>query len=671
MVASFSEKTPPGFDRKSDVYDKWKKRFQLWRDITDVTKAKQGGLLVLCLDDETQEAVLDKVTNVQIKSEEGVTVIFSYLDNLFKVDESVSAYEAYEEFKCYRRPGELSISDYCREFNRRYAKVKKDGTKLAEHLLGFKLLKSAGLKRNEELLIKATVVEMSYEAVMHQLKKVFNGSSTSEMSGSSADVTVKEPIDYTHNVAYRGTRLDRKFNGYGQRDPYSQIENFDQRGNYGSDNRWDDRKQNRDAKGNNSKRCRGKNAIDSYGNVTRCRICESINHWEKHCPDLRNRGQDICQKGLQFGSGHTEMRLPYMVDSGTNDKVEDRIVHEVLSESSSSYVAVQKAVFKDIEDYEASDMSVEDGDHNTPTDRRTLNCPFCDAEVEGESHICEELALTLHQGILDTVEFEKIPKNKLHEFRPSLECKDFRNHENNDLILRNQCKQLEEKVSDYCKCDGQKLDQRLECARTKVRNSLPRNAMDTSKMTSSPMTFTSLGLSESTALNCTSKQSLIKETQPSLRVAPCRRSNRNKRRGVYNTKETYCVAGNRLSCTYTHWDTLYEGPATVLDRETKKISKRSQSYERIHARINTGILLDKQTKKAWKRRKKKRTINRNHPCNLVLQKNKKLEVWKRRKRNCNRRKEREKTVTYKKLWKRRKKRKKLVGSYILVMKTLG
>ena len=30
---------------------------------------------------------------------------------------------------------------------------------------------------------------------------------------------------------------------------------------------------------------RHKNSIDSHGNISRCRICESISHWEDDCPD--------------------------------------------------------------------------------------------------------------------------------------------------------------------------------------------------------------------------------------------------------------------------------------------------------------------------------------------------------------------------------------------------
>ena len=110
MASSFTEKTPPAFDRKTDNYEKWKQRFKIWQSITDVNKTKQGGLLVLRLDDDTQDAILELTTADEIKAEEGVTTILGHLDNIFQVDESISAYEAYEVFDSYCRPAELSTT---------------------------------------------------------------------------------------------------------------------------------------------------------------------------------------------------------------------------------------------------------------------------------------------------------------------------------------------------------------------------------------------------------------------------------------------------------------------------------------------------------------------------------------------------------------------------------
>ena len=196
MASSFNDKTPPPFDVKRDEYLKWKKRFQLWQSITDVAKAKQGGLLVLRLDDVTQENILELLTTDEIKTDNGVQKIFVELDQMFQVDVSVSAYAAYEEFECYRRPAKLSISEYCREFQQKLAKVKASGTVLSDHVLAQKLLKSANLKDKEEKLIKATVIEMTYEAVTKQLKKVFSNHISPRLSSTVSEMGVQDSLEY-------------------------------------------------------------------------------------------------------------------------------------------------------------------------------------------------------------------------------------------------------------------------------------------------------------------------------------------------------------------------------------------------------------------------------------------------------------------------------------------
>ena len=55
---------------------------------------KQGGYLILRLDDLTQEAVLESVSTNDIKTDQGVTKILAALDKMFEVDKSVTAYEA-------------------------------------------------------------------------------------------------------------------------------------------------------------------------------------------------------------------------------------------------------------------------------------------------------------------------------------------------------------------------------------------------------------------------------------------------------------------------------------------------------------------------------------------------------------------------------------------------
>ena len=67
-MSFFSDKTPPSFDKKINNYEIWKKKFSIWQNVTDIDDTKQGGMVVLNLDEETQAAIFDAVTCDDITS---------------------------------------------------------------------------------------------------------------------------------------------------------------------------------------------------------------------------------------------------------------------------------------------------------------------------------------------------------------------------------------------------------------------------------------------------------------------------------------------------------------------------------------------------------------------------------------------------------------------------
>ena len=46
MASAFSVNTPPSFNRSTDNYTKWRKKFDIWQGVTDVEKTKQGGSMM-------------------------------------------------------------------------------------------------------------------------------------------------------------------------------------------------------------------------------------------------------------------------------------------------------------------------------------------------------------------------------------------------------------------------------------------------------------------------------------------------------------------------------------------------------------------------------------------------------------------------------------------------
>jgi hypothetical protein len=246
----FSEKSPPPFNRSKDDYTRWKTKFQLWREITEVVKTKQAPLMVLRLDDVTQEDIMDLMTLTQMKEEDGVDILLDHLDKMFKNDEAVIAYDLYEKFVLYQRQPEMSVKDYCAEFQRRYSKVTSSGTQLSDHVLAHKLLNSATLTDRETQLIKATISEMTYNNMLVQLQKVFNS--------DASQMTYRESKQ--SEVFYRGIQGGL----YGNSGYELRCSNSIQQ---------------------SPKKQDGKNPKDIYGKVSRCRICDSVNHWQNYCPD--------------------------------------------------------------------------------------------------------------------------------------------------------------------------------------------------------------------------------------------------------------------------------------------------------------------------------------------------------------------------------------------------
>ena len=197
---SYSEKSPPGFNRSTDEYDKWKKKFDVWQLITEVPKARQGGLLILKLDDTTQDEVLEQIQMDEIAADDGIKKVIDILDKLFKKDASITAFELYENFVTYTRPQNCSISEYCHEFHRRHQKVKAIGAVLPEPVLAYHLLKSSNISEQGMRLVKTTISKMTYDEMSAQLKKAFS-------SGlhSSSQINVKtEEEEFPENETLYG-----------------------------------------------------------------------------------------------------------------------------------------------------------------------------------------------------------------------------------------------------------------------------------------------------------------------------------------------------------------------------------------------------------------------------------------------------------------------------------
>ena len=164
-------KAPPSLAACSS-YEIWQKEIKIWQLCTDLAKTKQGPAIFLTLEGQAREAVLELEVK-DLGSETGVENLTKKLDSLYLKDKTQSAYEAYDAFERFKRPVEMSMTEYIIEFECLMSKTKSYGSDMSSDILAYRLLKSANLSEAHEQLARATTSDPTYDNMKSQLRKIF------------------------------------------------------------------------------------------------------------------------------------------------------------------------------------------------------------------------------------------------------------------------------------------------------------------------------------------------------------------------------------------------------------------------------------------------------------------------------------------------------------------
>ena len=307
-TARTSIKDPPVLNDEKSFND-WKKELEFWQIATDVKPEKQGATVFLSLKGKSREAVLE-MSAAEIKTANGLDAIVAKLDTLWKEDENLEAFNAYERFEKFKRPSDMSVNDYIIAFERLNNKLAATDTTLPEGVLAYRLLKSAGLTMEQEQLAKATVGEFTYKAMCTKLKSIFGDSQKKQEGRSSTTDAIQHLPEMKNEAMYmeeayynnqrnygpskdvrgagewkgnagRGRQDDRRgYNNWqpGNRQPWRQgaSPTWRQQGSSGSYNRgYQAQAQDTRPK---------QNPLDVHGQQTRCLTCGSTTHWRANCP---------------------------------------------------------------------------------------------------------------------------------------------------------------------------------------------------------------------------------------------------------------------------------------------------------------------------------------------------------------------------------------------------
>ena len=122
--------------------------------MTDLRKDKQGVAIALSLqeDDKTQirEKVFEQISLDDLKKEDGLDTLITFLDSHLKKDDLADSLEKFEDF---HRQSEMSITEYIAFFDSWYRKIEKLNMKLPSEILAFKLLGKTNIDKEEEMLV--------------------------------------------------------------------------------------------------------------------------------------------------------------------------------------------------------------------------------------------------------------------------------------------------------------------------------------------------------------------------------------------------------------------------------------------------------------------------------------------------------------------------------------
>ena len=310
---------PPKFSADRPYAD-WLRLVRWWKIQSDLADDKKGVALASSLEGRALDAVLE-LDDKEINADDGVEKIIVKLDALFKKNTLTEKIECIEQFESIIRPEHKSVKDYIAEFDKCINKLRVHKIEYPEDVKGFKLLKGANVQPNEEKLIRATIDDITYDRVLKKLKDVYGQEKPSQPSFNlKAESTLYTPMEtalYTPmetpydeelfgddseyvdeeeaNDTFYAPRQRRVHFGrqnyrpgqptnsryQGGASPSAPSQNFRQGA---SSSNW------RNSKPGSppihpQNRARGKNPISRTGIQTRCRLCQSINHWEKECPD--------------------------------------------------------------------------------------------------------------------------------------------------------------------------------------------------------------------------------------------------------------------------------------------------------------------------------------------------------------------------------------------------
>lgn len=177
----------PVLDGKT-IYSDWKKRVDWWQQATSVSPEARAATLIMHMSGKPEEVAI-QLNSATLSVDGGVKLLIAELDKLYEKDQTQSIFTAIDSFITYRRPKDMSMEEYIREFSQRHKNlVQRRGKDVIfeDGILAYFLLHHANLSETQKTLIRATISDLSYSKMEEQLKRAYGEECCGKKSSSSS-----------------------------------------------------------------------------------------------------------------------------------------------------------------------------------------------------------------------------------------------------------------------------------------------------------------------------------------------------------------------------------------------------------------------------------------------------------------------------------------------------
>ena len=264
---------PPAFN-SAKSYERFKQELLAWREITELSKNKQGIAVALSLPDDDENKIKDKVFDQialdELKDENGLNILIAFLDEHLGKDDLADSIEKFEDFDDFKRKDGQTIQEFIAMFDSKYRKIEKKDMSLPSEILAFKLLKKANITKEEKLLVLTGMnfdnKAYLYEEAKSSLKK-FKGDSIHARDNENVNIKL-EPVYLAENEdILLAAGYVKNYTFYDRRQREGQCR-YESPRNINSKNSG-----------------RKMNPLGKDGRALTCKACGSFRHMLPECPD--------------------------------------------------------------------------------------------------------------------------------------------------------------------------------------------------------------------------------------------------------------------------------------------------------------------------------------------------------------------------------------------------